>query len=400
MTALDHAIWWHVYPLGACGAPIRERQPGDDGHRLRVLNNWLDYAVDLGVNGLLLAPIFDSVAHGYDTLDYYRIDPRLGDDADFDALVAAGAERGLGIILDGVFNHVAASHPFVDGGGPVARAGDGSPRSWEGDASLAELDHSDPRTEDLVVDVMNHWLDRGAAGWRLDVAYAVPKEFWARVTARVREKHPEAIISGEIIHGDYPEFAQAAGFDTATQYELWKALWSSIHDSNMFELAHALERHDAFQKAAPMQTFVGNHDVERIASTVGDSGAALAAVFLLTLPGVPSIYYGDEQAFRGTKGEGASADDALRPALPEDPGQLHEQGWRMYHLHQELIALRRRHAWIAGGHIEVIDTANASIAYQVTNAGHTLTVRAGVGDKCAATVEVDGEVEFDREFSA
>ncbi|WP_197510915.1 alpha-amylase family glycosyl hydrolase [Tessaracoccus coleopterorum] len=109
---LEYDIWWQVYPLGALGAPLRGDH-GEPAHRLRRLEAWLDYVVELGCNGLLLNPIFASVSHGYDTLDHYRIDPRLGDDADFDHLIAQCGARGLGVVLDGVFNHVARSHPLV-----------------------------------------------------------------------------------------------------------------------------------------------------------------------------------------------------------------------------------------------------------------------------------------------
>lgn len=109
MNWVDHTIWWHVYPLGFCGAPIRGEHTA--APRLRRLLNWLDYAVELGASGLLLGPIFASEAHGYDTLDFYRIDPRLGTDEDFDDLVAGCRARGLHLLLDGVFSHVGAGHP-------------------------------------------------------------------------------------------------------------------------------------------------------------------------------------------------------------------------------------------------------------------------------------------------
>src|SRR5215207_7418421 len=86
-----HAIWWHVYPLGFTGAE-QSREAGAPvpvHHRLGHLQSWLDYAVELGVSGLALGPIFASETHGYYTTDHFRIDPRLGDDADFDALVDA-----------------------------------------------------------------------------------------------------------------------------------------------------------------------------------------------------------------------------------------------------------------------------------------------------------------------
>src|SRR3954447_13627480 len=100
----DHVVWWQVYPLGFTGAE-RIAQP-TTVHRLPQLQNWLDYAVELGCSGLLLGPVFASETHGYDTVDHLRIDPRLGDDADFDRLVAQAHGRGLRVLLDGVFNHV------------------------------------------------------------------------------------------------------------------------------------------------------------------------------------------------------------------------------------------------------------------------------------------------------
>lgn len=391
---LDHTIFWHVYPLGATGAPVRDWSESDEGHRLPRLIGWLDYLIELGCNGLLLAPVFASSTHGYDTVDHFRIDPRLGDDADFDQLIAACRERGIEVLLDGVFNHVGAQHPMVEGGGPVKRGPDGRPTDWEGHGDLVELDHSDPRTEELVVDVMNHWLDRGVSGWRLDVAYSVPTWFWARVVDRVRERHPAAVFLGEIIHGDYAGLIRDGHLDTVTQYELWKAIWSSIRDVNFWELAHALKRHEEFMAAGPMQTFVGNHDVDRIASTVGDGGAAVAAVLLLTLPGVPSVYYGDEQAFRGEKGTGFSADDAVRPALPESPAELSALGQGMYGLHRELIALRRRHPWLTRGHVEVLDTENETIHYEVTGDGHRLDVRLALTPAPGVELTFDDGEEF------
>ena len=91
---------------------------------------------------------------------------------------------------------------------------------------------------------MTHWLDRGAAGWRLDAAYAVPASFWAKALPAVRASHPDAWFLGEMIHGDYASYAAESGLDSITQYELWKAIWSSLNDRNFFELAWALDRHN------------------------------------------------------------------------------------------------------------------------------------------------------------
>lgn len=377
-------IWWHVYPLGATGAPVQERHEGDSGPRLLRLLPWLDHVVELGCDGLLLGPVFTSATHGYDTLDHLSLDPRLGDAEDWDRFVAEARGRGLRIMLDGVFNHVSTAHPLVQ---------DGPTRPWEGHGDLAELDHDDPAVADLVTDVMLHWLRRGADGWRLDVAYAVPPRFWAEVLGRVRHEFPDALFLGEVIHGDYPSMARAGTLDTVTQYELWKAVWSSLVDRNLWELAWALERHDELSSDLVLQTFVGNHDVTRIASRVGDEGAALAAVLLLTLPGMPSIYYGDELGFRGEKGSSWGADGPLRPMLPDHPSDI-GLGWDMFRHHQELVALRRANPWLTRGRVAVVDKANEQLAYEVVGAGedgtpHRLRVRLDLTD-ASVLVERDG----------
>ncbi|HOA88978.1 MAG TPA: alpha-amylase family protein [Propioniciclava tarda] len=386
MSLLDHAIWWHVYPLGAFGAPGHRSPDEPIVARLDGLEAWLDYAVNLGCSGLLLGPIFDSVSHGYDTLDHYSIDPRLGDDAAFDRLIEACRARGMSVMLDGVFNHVADTHHLVAEG--LTRG------AWEGHGSLATLAHDDARVADLVTDIMLHWLRRGIAGWRLDVAYSVPGWFWSDVIGRVRQEFGDAVFLGEVIHGDYPAMVAESRFDSVTQYELWKAIWSSIQSVNFWELAHALERHQTFTASFVPNTFIGNHDVSRIASVLGDSGAALAAVLLFTLPGMPSIYYGDEQGFRGEKGEGWDADAPLRPALPATPQGLARVGWGMYRHYQELIGLRRRNAWLVRGAVEVLAKSNEAIVYAVRGDGHEALVSVELGAAYRASVHIDGAQAF------
>ncbi|MBE6485060.1 MAG: alpha-amylase [Actinomycetaceae bacterium] len=373
MTLLTDGIWWHVYPLGALGAPIRDRptSPGPEiSHRLPRLEAWLDYAIELGCSGILLGPIFDSVSHGYDTLNHFRIDPRLGDDADFDHFIAACQQRGLSVMLDGVFNHVAATHPRTN-----ELVADSS--GWEGHHELVTLNHGSETVRSLITDVMLHWLRRGIAGWRLDVAYSVPTDFWRDVTQRVRTEFPNALFLGEVIHGDYAGFIRASTLDTLTQYELWKAIWSSLKEANFWELEWTLRRHNELLETFIPQTFIGNHDVTRIATEVGEDKAALAAAILFTLPGMPSVYYGDEQGFRGRKLESYHADDEIRTPLPASPSELYPHGQWMYRLYQDLIGLRRRHRWIANGRVEVAGKDNRWIEYTVhpADGGTGLRVR-------------------------
>jgi glycosidase len=341
------------------------------------------------------------MSHGYDTLDHYQVDARLGDGRDLDDLFAAARDRGLAVVLDGVFNHVGRAHPLVrqalaerlPAGGPVraeVRNGLLRPRRWEGHGALVELNHDHQVVHDLVTDVMLHWLRRGAAGWRLDVAYAVPAAFWRDVLSTVRAEFPESFFLGEVIRGNYAEFAAAASLDSVTQYELWKAIRSSLVDRNFWELARALDRHDELSRDVVLQTFVGNHDVTRVATAVGDAGAALAATVLMTVPGLPSVYYGDEQAFHGAKGRGADADDAIRPPLPSRPDDLAEDGRWLCRLHRQLIGLRRRNAWLTRARLRVLGNDNSWIGYECTGGGHRLQVRLDVAGQPRAHVELDG----------
>jgi cyclomaltodextrinase len=376
VTWADDAIWWHVYPLGFVGAEAEALPEGEPvRHRLGQLENWLGYAIELGCSGLLLGPVFASETHGYDTVDHFRIDPRLGDDEDFDKLVAAAHAKGLRVLLDGVFNHVGRRFQAP---AEFFREGD----VFEGHERLVVLNHEEPGVVQHVVDVMCHWLERGADGWRLDAAYAVPPEFWRRVLDQVRPRYPEAWFVGEVIHGDYAGYVEKSGIDSVTQYELWKAIWSSLNDGNFFELAYALKRHDALLDTFVPQTFVGNHDVTRIATRLDDErhlGHALAILF--GIAGLPSIYAGDEQAFRGLKEDRAGGDDAIRPAFPAGPEELAEHGRPTYRLHQQLIGVRRRNAWLVRARTTVEHLTNQAIALHSTDGDDHVMVLLNVGDE-------------------
>ena len=382
----DHAILWHVYPLGFTGAE-RAALPAHEPvrRRLRQLEAWLDYAVELGCNGLLLGPIFAAETHGYDTIDHFTIDPRLGDEGDFDALVTAADQRGLRLILDGVFNHVGRGFPAFKAavaggpGSPTARwfkrAAEGSDYSvFEGHGQLIEFDHDEPAVLSYVIEVMTHWLGRGAGGWRLDAAYAVPPSFWAKVVPAVRETFPGAWFLGEMIHGDYAAYAAEAGLDSITQYEVWKAIWSSLNDRNFYELDHALVRHnaflDSFDDESLPQTFVGNHDVTRLATALTDDRHFSHAVAVLCcIGGVPSVYYGDEQGFHGLKEHREGGDDEIRPAFPASPADLLPDGWRYYRLHQRLIGFRRRHPWLVRARTTAEHLEPSALALRVRGDG-------------------------------
>jgi cyclomaltodextrinase len=377
-----HAVWWHVYPLGFTGAEPQARP--EVVHRLAQLEPWLDYAIRLGASGLALGPVFASETHGYDTVDHYRIDPRLGDADDFTRLVEAAHGRGLRLLLDGVFNHVARSYtrPELLGRG-----------TFEGHDHLVTLDHDSPAVRDHVTDVMCHWLAAGADGWRLDAAYATPRPFWTDVLGRVRTRHPDAYLVGEVIHGDYAAVVAETGMHAVTQYELWKAIWSGLNDHNLFELSWALKRHGDYLESFTPYTFVGNHDVTRIASQLTDNRLlphALAVLF--TVGGTPAVYYGDEQAFRGVKEERAGGDDAVRPPFPPDPASLAPWGAEVFRLHQDLIGLRRRHPWLHEARTTARDLTNTAAVLDTTDGTQRLSTLLNLAGTTATLPGVRGDV--------
>ena len=388
---VEHAVWWQVYPLGFVGA----YPAGAEAGTLSRITAWLDYAVELGASGIMLGPIFAAETHGYDTVDHHRIDPRLGTDAEFDALLAAAHKRGLRVLLDGVFNHVGRGHAAfraVLAQGRAASTATWFQLTWpaagaepeyatfEGHGALVALNHAEPAVADYVVEVMTDWLRRGVDGWRLDAAYAVPTDFWAKVLPRVRADFPDAYLVGEVIHGDYADFVVRSTVDSVTQYELWKATWSALNAGNFFELSWALERHNGFLDAFVPQTFVGNHDVTRLASKLTDErDVILALALLLTVGGTPSIYSGDEQGFQGVKEDRAGGDDAVRPAFPDQPAGLAPYGWPLYHRHQELIGLRRRHPWLHRARTSTVHLTNEEFVYEASDGDRKILVALSVG---------------------
>ena len=396
---VEHVIWWHVYPLGFLGADTtgvdRAAEP-----RLRRLVPWLDHLIELGANGLALGPVFTSVSHGYDTTDHLEVDPRLGTSDDLTHLIDEAHRRGIRVMLDGVFNHVgrefpqlleAQTDPASDAASLFERDGAGGLATFEGHGGLVALDHSNEAVVDLVVEVMDHWLEVGADAWRLDAAYSVPSTFWATVLPRVRARHPEVYVLGEVLHGDYAAMVTEGQLDSVTQYELWQAIWHSLQEVNLHELDWALRRHNGFLDVFVPYTFVGNHDVTRLASQIDDERHhAHALVLLFLLGGTPSVYSGDELGYLGVKETRFGGDDAVRPAFPATPADLSSDGAAVLALHQELISLRRRHPWLHRAHSHTRVLANATTVLELSVEGQRLLVALNLSDD---SLRVDGSTE-------
>jgi len=341
----ENAFFYHVYPLGYCGALGSDPGQGavtaalGSDPRLGEVTRRLDSIAALGVNALYLGPLFQSMDHGYDTVDYRRVDRRLGTNADLAKLCGEARARGLRIVLDGVFNHVGREHPWFrdlrERGQASAsvrrfrqvdfskRSALGDPFSyecWGGCPELPRLDLSDGEVRRELIGAALSWIDDyGIDGLRLDAADCLDLDFIRELAAACKARKPGFWLMGEVIHGDYRTWAGPGLLDAVTNYECWKGLWSSLADANYFEIAYALDRQSGeagIYRDLGLYNFADNHDVDRVASQLPEAGLLYPLYALLfTMPGIPSLYYGSERGLRAKRSP--SSDRVLRPSITE-----------------------------------------------------------------------------------
>jgi glycosidase len=334
------AVFYHLYPLGFCGAPARNDLSSAPVPRLDKIHGWLDHLQGLGVNALYLGPLFESTAHGYDTADYFHVDRRLGTRETLAGLSAEMHRRGMRLILDGVFNHVGRDFwAFRDvrekGQGSAycgwfagldfgKRSSYGDPfsyQTWNGCYDLVKLEHRNPAVREHLLEAVRSWIrDFDIDGLRLDVADALDLDFQKALSRFCRDLKPDFWLMGEVIHGDYRRWVNPEVLDSVTNYECYKGLFSSLNDRNYFEIAYALDRQfgpNGLYRGKPLYAFADNHDVDRVASRLKDPAMLFPLYALLfTMPGVPSIYYGSEWGIRGQRTK--TSDAELRPTLDLD----------------------------------------------------------------------------------
>jgi len=337
--ALD-TIFYHIYPLGFCGAPERNDLRSVPVPRLEKLYGWLDHLQGLGVNALYLGPVFESSTHGYDTADYFRVDRRLGENATLAALSAELHRRGMRVILDGVFHHVGrefwAFRDLREHGERSAyrdwfaelsfegRSPHGDSfayQGWEGNLDLVKLELGNAEVRRHLFEAVESWVrEYGIDGLRLDVAYLLELEFLRELGGLCRSLRPDFWLMGEVIHGDYRRWTGPGLLDGTTNYECYKGLYSSHNDRNYFEIAYALNRQfgeGGIYRGLPLYAFADNHDVDRVASRLREPAHLFPLYCLLfTMPGVPSVYYGSEWGIEGRRSD--HDDRQLRPALELD----------------------------------------------------------------------------------
>jgi cyclomaltodextrinase len=388
------STFYHIYPLGLCGAPQYNHGESTAGNRLNVMFSWLDAIQELGCDAIYLGPIFESAWHGYDTTDYYHVDSRLGTNDDLKAFSAELHRRGMRLVLDGVFNHVGRGFwAFRDlqehgqisayrewfAGVDFSRH---SPKgdafdygTWEGHYSLPKLNLHNPDVRRHLFDAVRMWMrEFKIDGLRLDAADCVEPFFWKELHQVTKGENPEFWLMGEIIHGDYRIWANDEMFDSVTNYCAYKALWSSLNDANYHEIAYTLDQQSDRQqgtlKHLHLYNFVDNHDVSRISSVIKDQTLLYPLYLMLfTMPGIPSIYYGSEFGVTARKEDG---DEGLRQAY--GISSLMQGNLSLRQAIQNFSAIRKRSKALMFGDYRKLIVQNQQIAYARSWGGEMIVI--------------------------
>lgn len=334
------SVFYQIYPLGFCGAPFE-----NDGvltSRIKKVEEWIPHMKKLGINAIYFSPVFDSEYHGYDTRDFRKIDPRLGTNEDFADVVKELHKNDIRVIIDGVFNHVGREFfAFKDVQEKKWESQykdwfnlnfDGNSsyndgfwyEGWEGYYNLVKLNLRNDNVVNYLLDCIKSWVEEfDIDGLRLDVAYLLDHDFMRRLRAFSKDLKEDFFLLGEMLHGDYNTIVNDNMLHSATNYECYKGLYSSFNSMNMFEIAHSIQRQFGKEqwclyRGKHLLTFVDNHDVNRIASTLTNKKhLPLIYGLMCSMPGIPCIYYGSEWGAEGVKANGSDNDIRKSYDVPE-----------------------------------------------------------------------------------
>lgn len=404
----EESVMYQIYPLGFCGAP--KKNNGRLVHRIRKVAEYIPYFKELGIDVLVMNPVFESDKHGYDTRDYNRLDVRLGENEDLAYVSSELHKNGIRLMLDGVFNHVGRGFFAFQDVLEKREASnykdwfyirfhennvyeDGlSYDGWEGHYDLVKLNLNNEEVVQYIFETIRHWVTEfDVDGLRIDVAYCLNKQFLRRLREFTNTLKEDFVLIGEVLFGDYNIFVNDEMLQSCTNYECYKGVYSSLNDLNLFEINYSLNRQFNYRQngiyhGKKLLSFIDNHDVSRIASILKDeSELPLAYTLLFTMPGVPCIYYGSEW---GEKGEKKDGDNKLRPKAKK--AEKNEA----YYLHKRLIELYHQEKALQYGEYETVSITNRQLAFKREYKGETIFVALNADNKAASIPlnEVKGEV--------
>ena len=351
------------------------------GGDLEGIRQKLPYLADLGVTLLYLNPVFEAHSnHRYNTADYRKIDPLLGTNEAFEELCWEAKRYGIGIILDGVFSHTGSDSIYFNRecrynsfgawqgeGSPFRSWYDFSPsykcgyRSWWGFETLPEVNENDPAYRNFICGkggVIDYWMELGASGFRLDVADELPDDFIEEIRRAIKRHGEDKYLLGEVwedattkwSYGRRRTYLLGKGLDAVMNYPFKEAAIGFAKGEDTRSVAERIVRICENYPAPALNTvmnFLSTHDTVRaITAMAGEScegrdrywqsGRRLTPdqyergrrmlvmgyALIFTLPGIPSIYYGDEIGMQGYKDpfnraffDWDSTENRIRPAL-------------------------------------------------------------------------------------
>lgn len=382
---------YHLFPLGAL-----YDEETHSYRSIRSLESWIDHWKRLHIDTVLLGPVFESVSHGYDTIDWRRVDPRIGSWDDLRSFIQHLHINGIKVVLDAVWNHTSRKHfayqdlqkngihsNYVDWyrhihwNTPNSCGDSFSVEGWNGFQELPQLNLSSSSVQQELMNVAGLWIDDlNIDGVRLDAADVMDRDFLKKISSFCRSKKENFWLLGEVVFGDPRLWLHEAELDSTTGYEVYKSLWSSFNDNNFFEIAYSLKRlfdnQSGICRGRLLQLFNENHDVTRIKSVLKDPSDWYPLHFLFyMLPGIPSLYYGEEWGFQGIKGN--QNDSNLRPSVsrvpPENVPEPHFFG-----VLEHLSGLRlSRQTLIEGGYSE-LEVSARRLAFKRTHHSEDLVV--------------------------
>jgi cyclomaltodextrinase len=396
---------------------------GYKGGDLLGVSERLDMLADLGVTALYFTPVFQSASnHRYHTHDYHRVDPMLGGDAALRELIARAHERDMRVVLDGVFNH--ASRGFfqfsdiLENGPhsayldwfhvrnfPLNAYGEGGIGydAWWNLPALPKFNTSAPAVREFLWGVAEKWLEAGIDGWRLDVPNEIDDDgFWQEFRRRCRRVNPECYLVGEI-WGDADRWLQGDQFDAVMNYPFTRAAFGFVaHDLDRGEIAKCgyvevprldaagfareaealLSRHRPETNLAQLN-LIGSHDTPRALSVVCEDRQAVRMAFLLlmTFPGAPCIYYGDELGLTG------GHDPYCRGTIPWDGAGANEgEGsgeWDRALLDyvRRLTTLRRENPALRRGDFRILHAHGDLLVFARHTGGNSVVVALNRGPR-------------------
>ncbi|MCP4634335.1 MAG: alpha-amylase, partial [candidate division Zixibacteria bacterium] len=391
-----NAIIYHIYPIGFFGAPKFGRDETAVIERLINIRSYYNHFKELGINVVQFGPIFESVSHGYDTIDYMKIDHRLGTNDSFKQIITELHDMGIKVMVDGVFNHVSREFDsfkdvqihreeswrkhwhYIDFSKNSPHDDGFDYKNWEGYYSLVKLNLQENDVKNYIFSVAEYWLKEiGIDGWRLDVAYLIGSDFLREFRKACKNAKPDCLLIGEMIHGPYTKWIGPELLDAGTGYQIYKSIWSAINSSNMHELKSVIERsfHQEWGlfKDTTLINFLGNHDSTRIRSILKEDRFLYPALlYLFTTNGIPKIYYGDEIGVLGVKTD--TSDDDVRKPMPSSTEEWPSMGKEIFQNTKKFIQIRKNNHALTHGSITPVHADPTTLAFIRRSSQQTILV--------------------------